>query len=349
VRLGRRWAYAYLRANRGIGVQRVLVIGGGEVGQAVLRVMLARKDLGYFPVGYLDDNPAIGDVDLGRLRGMGGTENLEGVINNERVDLVMVTLPWTEHNRIMRIVDVCKRESVALRVVPDVFQLNLRQLNVENLDGIPLLGLEVEPTRYVANRLIKRALDLTLVGLASPIWLPIFGLVALAIKLDGSNGSIFYAQRRVGENGKPFNMYKFRSMIPDADRLREQLVREQNQDPRHPKIVDDPRITSIGGFIRRTSLDELPNLINVILGNMSLVGPRPPTPDEVDLYDKWHMQRLNTVPGVTGLWQVSGRSHVPFDEMVLLDIYYIENWSIWLDLEIVMRTVPRVLLRDGAF
>ncbi|MEM6282251.1 MAG: sugar transferase [Chloroflexota bacterium] len=349
VRLARRWAYAYLRSKRGIGVQRVLIVGAGEVGQAVLRVMLARSDLGYRPVGHLDDNPAIGDVDLGRLRGLGSIDNLEDVIASEKVDLVVVTLPWTQHNRIMQIVDTCKQVRVATRVVPDVFQLNLRQLNVENLDGIPLLGIDVEPTRYVANRLIKRALDLTLVTLAAPVWVPVFGIVALLIKLDGSGGSIFYSQRRVGENGRMFDMYKFRSMVPDADKLREKLVREQNQDPRHPKIFDDPRITPIGRIIRRTSMDELPNLINVITGQMSLVGPRPPTPDEVDLYDKWHMQRLNTVPGVTGLWQVSGRSHVPFDEMVLLDIYYIENWSIWLDLEIIMRTIPRVLLRDGAF
>jgi exopolysaccharide biosynthesis polyprenyl glycosylphosphotransferase len=347
LRLGRRWLYAYLRAKRGIGVQRVLVVGAGEVGQAVLRVMLARRDLGYMPVGYLDDDPSVGSVDLGRLRGLGRVKNLDEALQAQTVDLVVVTLPWTEHNRIMRIVEVCRRLGVAVRVVPDVFQLNLQQVNVENLDGIPLLGVELEASLYAANRVLKRGLDLLLVTLAAPIWVPIFGIVALAIKLDG--GPIFYTQTRVGENGKPFQMYKFRSMIPDADKYRQQLVRDQNQDPRHPKIVDDPRVTLVGKFIRRTSLDELPNLLNVIRGQMSLVGPRPPIPDEVTLYEDWHKQRLNTVPGITGLWQVSGRSDVPFDEMVLLDIYYIENWSLWLDVEILMRTVPRVLLRDGAY
>lgn len=349
VRLGKRWLYAYLRARRGIGVRRTLLVGAGEVGQSVLRVMLARRELGYMPVGYLDDNPEIGSVDLGRVRGLGEIDQLPDVLESQRVDLVVVTLPWTAHNRIMHIVETCRRQSVAVRVVPDVFQLNLRHVNVENLEGIPLLGLDTELTIYATNRILKRVLDLTLILLASPLLLVIFGVIALLIKLDGSGGPVFYSQVRVGENGKKFHMYKFRSMIPNADKYRDQLVKQQNQDPRHPKIVDDPRITKIGRFIRRTSIDELPNLINVVRGQMSLVGPRPPTPDEVELYDEWHMQRLNTVPGITGLWQVSGRSHVPFDEMVLLDIYYIENWAIRLDLEILLRTIPRVLLREGAY
>ncbi len=349
VRLGRRALYAYLRTRRGIGVQRVLLVGAGEVGQAVLRVMLARRDLGYHPVGYVDDDPTVGGVDLGRLRGLGDVDNMADLIRAESVDLVVVTLPWTEHNRIMQIVEVCRRLGIAARVVPDVFQLNLRQVNVENLDGIPLLGLQLEPSMHPANRVLKRVLDLLLVAALAPVWVPVFGLVALAIKLEDKTAPILYKQVRVGENGKRFHMFKFRSMIPNADKYRHQLVRQQDQDPRHPKIVDDPRITRVGQFIRRTSLDELPNLINVIAGQMSLVGPRPPIPDEVTLYDEWHKQRLNTVPGITGLWQVSGRSDVPFDEMVLLDIYYIENWSIWLDIEILLRTVPRVLLRQGAY
>jgi len=167
---------------------------------------------------------------------------------------------------------------------------------------------------------------------------------------------VIYSQERIGLNGKPFQMFKFRSMIPEADKLREQLVRESGEDPRHPKLKDDPRITRVGRLIprvgrliRMTSMDELPNLWNILRGQMSLVGPRPPTPDEVALYEPWHMQRLQTLPGLTGLWQVNGRSDVPFDEMCLLDIYYIENWSVRLDAQILMMTVPRVLLRHGAY
>jgi lipopolysaccharide/colanic/teichoic acid biosynthesis glycosyltransferase len=138
-------------------------------------------------------------------------------------------------------------------------------------------------------------------------------------------------------------------MIPNAHDFREQLVKDSGEDPRHPKIKNDPRITHVGRVIRAMSLDELPNLINVLRGQMSLVGPRPPTPDEVALYEPWHMQRLSIMPGMTGLWQINGRSDVPFDEMCLLDIYYIENWSVKLDAQILMMTIPRVLLRQGAY
>ena len=181
------------------------------------------------------------------------------------------------------------------------------------------------------------------------MWIPIFAVVALIIKLNDPDADVFFGQERVGENGKHFHMYKFRSMIPGADDMRDELIKQHNQDPRFSKIADDPRVTAFGHFIRRTSLDELPNLINVIRGEMSLVGTRPPTPDEVALYDEWHFQRLKTVPGITGMWQVSGRSDVPFDEVVLLDIYYIENWSVRLDIEILLRTIPRVLMREGAY
>jgi exopolysaccharide biosynthesis polyprenyl glycosylphosphotransferase len=349
IRIAQRWTYAYLRSRRGIGIQRVLIVGVGEVGQAVLRVMLARQELGYRPVGYLDDNPARGNVNLGRVRGLGGAENLEEAIMQEAVDLIVITLPWQEHQRVLHMVDICKRHGVQVRVVPDVFQLNLRQVSIENLDGIPLLWVQLEPTFYTTNRILKRLLDLMLIVVASPAWLVVSGLVALAIKFDGTDGNILYKQERVGENGKHFQMYKFRSMIPGAHRLKTELAEKEGQDLRFVKLKDDPRITPVGKFIRRTSLDELPNLINVIRGEMSLVGTRPPTPDEVELYDDWHHQRLKTVPGITGMWQISGRSEVPFDEVVLLDIYYIENWSIWLDIEILLRTIPRVLLRDGAY
>ncbi|GAB4510840.1 MAG: sugar transferase [Anaerolineae bacterium] len=334
--------------NKGIGVERVLIIGVGEVGQAVLRTMIARKELGYRPVGYLDDNPERGSVDLGRVRGLGKTNNLPHVIKQHQVNLVVITLRWEHHERIVELVRAAQKAGADVRVVPDVFQLNMKQVQVENLDGIPLLGVTGAAEFPGTNRLIKRLIDLSLVILAAPFLLLTFGLIALAIYLD-DKGPVFYRQRRVGENGREFDMLKFRSMIRDADKLQQRLVQEHQLDARHPKIPDDPRITRVGKLLRRTSMDELPNLINVVRGHMSLVGPRPPTPDEVALYEPWHRQRLKIMPGMTGLWQVSGRSDVPFDEMCLLDIYYIENWSIRLDLQILMMTVPRVLLRHGAY
>jgi exopolysaccharide biosynthesis polyprenyl glycosylphosphotransferase len=245
-------------------------------------------------------------------------------------------------------VDTARRAGAEVRVVPDLFQLNLRQVQVENLDGIPLLGVTGKPKLKGIERMLKRLMDLIIILVTLPVILTIFALVALAIWLE-RKGPIIYAQQRIGENGKPFTIYKFRSMIPDADKYQQEMISQYEQDPLHPKFKDDWRVTRVGWFIRRTSIDELPNLINVVRGQMSLIGPRPPTPDEVAMYKPWHRQRLETMPGITGLWQVSGRSEVPFDEMCLLDIYYIENWSISLDVQILMMTLPRVLLRQGAY
>jgi exopolysaccharide biosynthesis polyprenyl glycosylphosphotransferase len=296
----------------------------------------------------VDDDPARANTDLGRVKGLGGLKNLGKTIQNHGVDLAIITLPWSEHDRILDLVQVCRRAKIEVRVVPDLFQLNMRQVQIENLDGIPLLGVNGDAVLLGHQRILKRSIDVALILLASPVLLILFLLVALAIRLE-SKGPVLYTQKRIGLNGKAFDLIKFRSMIPNADDLRAQLVKESGEDPRHPKIKNDPRITVVGRFIRATSLDELPNLINVLRGQMSLVGPRPPTPDEVQLYEPWHMQRLQTLPGLTGLWQVNGRSDVPFDEMCLLDIYYIENWSVGMDAQILMMTLPRVLLRHGAY
>jgi exopolysaccharide biosynthesis polyprenyl glycosylphosphotransferase len=346
-RLVQRGVWAYLR-TKGIGVQRALIIGAGDVGQSVLRAMIARKELGYYPVGYLDDNPRRGNVDLGRVRGLGGLDRLEETILAHNVHLVVITLRWKHHDRIVDLVRAAQNAGVDVQVVPDLLQLNMKQVQVENLDGIPLLGTTGTVTFAGSNRVLKRAVDIGIILVASPFLLTLFLLVSLLIRLEGA-GPVLYLQKRIGENGREFDMVKFRSMIPDADRYRKELVETLELDPRHPKIHDDWRMTRVGRFIRRTSLDELPNLINVLRGQMSLVGPRPPTPDEVELYEPWHRQRLQIMPGITGLWQVSGRSDIPFDEMCMLDIYYIENWSIKMDLKILVMTLPRVLMRSGAY
>ncbi len=346
-RVIQRFTLARLRA-RGIGVQRVLIIGMGEVGQAVLGTMIARSELGYQVVGFLDDEPSRGDAALGRVPGLGRIDRLTEAITEERIDLVVLTLRWQHYGRIMDLIDICRKVGAEVRVVPDIFQLNLRQLQVENLAGIPLLGVEHKPSFRMTDRLLKRIMDVGFTVVTSPLWMLIFGVVVLLMKLQDS-GPIFYRQERVGENGRRFQLIKFRTMIPDADKMRAALVRESGQDPRRPKLENDPRITPLGRWLRRTSLDELPNLVNVLTGHMSIVGPRPPTPDEVALYEPWHMRRLNIIPGITGLWQISGRSNVPFEEMCLLDIYYIENWSLGMDLQIIMMTIPRVLMRIGAY
>ena len=333
--------------RRGIGVTRVVIVGAGEVGRRVIRTIVARPDLGYQIVGYVDDNPKKGQGEIGRIKGLGAVDDLAQVIDREQVDEVLITLPWTHHRRILSVLRECERRNVTARLVPDLFQLSLSRVEVSDLGGVPLISVQ-EIAFGRGAILFKRAVDIigSLLGLV--LGAPLFALIALAIRLD-TPGPIIFRQERVGLGGQRFFIYKFRSMRVGAEREKEKLRALNEADGPLFKIRNDPRLTRVGAFLRRTSLDELPQLINVLRGDMSLVGPRPPTPDEVEQYLPWHLQRLAVPPGMTGLWQVSGRSELTFDEMVLLDIYYIEHWSPWLDFAILLRTIPKVLMGEGAY
>jgi exopolysaccharide biosynthesis polyprenyl glycosylphosphotransferase len=333
--------------KRGIGVDRVLVVGAGPVGLSVLQTLVARPDLGYKVVGFVDDNPDRGTTDIGRVPAFGQVDNLSRLIEREQIDTVIITLPWQVQRKIVKIVRDCENHHVRVRTVPDLFELSLSQVQVEMIGGIPLLGLNGETQLRASSRMLKRGLDMALTLLVLPFVALIMLILAIAIRLD-TPGPIFFKQERVGVNGRRFTVYKFRSMIQDADKHWDELIRQSGEDPRHPKIANDPRITRTGRFIRRFSLDELPQIWNILRGEMSWVGPRPAVPQEVELYEGWHLKRLRVLPGLTGLWQVRGRNEVPFEEMVLMDIYYIENWTLGLDLQIILRTVPHVLLARGA-
>jgi len=244
-------------------------------------------------------------------------------------------------------VDQCQNRNVRARVVPDLFQMSLSSVDFYDLDGIPLLGVR-EATISQFERVLKRILDVV-AGLAGLVVLAIiFVPVAIAIKLD-SPGPVLYYQERVGRGGRRFNIIKFRSMHVDADAQQSSLLDRNEADGPLFKMKDDPRMTRVGRLLRKLSLDEWPQFLNVLKGDMSVVGPRPNRPAEVEAYKPWHRRRLEVKPGITGLWQVGGRSEVPFDEMVLLDVYYIENWSVALDLKVMLRTVPHVLLSRGAY
>jgi exopolysaccharide biosynthesis polyprenyl glycosylphosphotransferase len=343
-RLVERAARRELR-RRGIGVARVLIVGAGEMGRTVVRTMTARSDLGYQIVGFIDDDPS--KAELGRLKNMGGLERVEHILSTEPVDEVLITLPWMYQRKIVALVRACQSFGVRARVVPDLFQLSLSRLDVDDLGGIPIIGIkEVRISRI--GRLFKRALDVTFAALGILISSPLMALAALAIKID-SPGSVFFRQTRVGEHGKLFTVYKFRSMRESAEEELGQLLAFNEASGPLFKMKDDPRRTRVGTFLRITSLDELPQFFNILRGDMSLVGPRPGLPSEVEQYQPWHRQRLEVQPGLSGLWQVSGRSDLTFDEMCLLDIYYIENWSLALDFVIMFRTIPRVLFGSGAY
>ncbi len=333
--------------RRGIGVDRVLIVGAGEIGRTVIRTIVARPDLGYQIVGLVDDNPNRGNTDIGRVKGLGGLDKLAEIVDNAAVDQVIITLPWMYQRKIMGIVRECERKRVKARIVPDLFQMSLSQVDVDDLGGLPLIGVR-ETTIGGWQRALKRVMDAVIATVAGVLLLPLLGLVALAIKLDSSGPAVF-RQLRVGKGKQQFWCYKFRSMYEGAENELERLQAYNEADGPLFKIRDDPRMTRVGRWLRRTSLDELPQLYNVLRGEMSLVGPRPHLHSEVAQFEPWQMRRLDVAPGITGLQQVSGRSELPFDEQCLLDIYYIENWSPILDIKILLRTVPKMFTGHGAY
>ena len=338
----------YRRLRRqGIGTKQVLIIGAGEVARTVMRTMVANRDWGFEIVGFLDDHPTKGETDIGRFKALGGVDNLAIVLQDEAIDEVIITLPWQYHRKIMSIMNHCERENVRVRIVPDLFQITLSQMQVDEFAGIPMIGVK-DVGIGGFSLLLKRGIDVVLSAIALVLASPLMGLIALIIKMD-SPGPVIFAQERVGKMGRPFMVYKFRSMVQDAEDQKRTLEAFNEADGPLFKIKDDPRTTRLGRQLRRFSLDELPQCYNVLRGEMSLIGPRPGLPSEVAKYQEWQKRRLEVSPGITGLWQISGRSDLTFDEMTLLDIYYIENWSPALDAKILLQTIPRVLFGSGAY
>jgi exopolysaccharide biosynthesis polyprenyl glycosylphosphotransferase len=342
----RRQVEARLR-QRGIGVERVLIVGAGEIGRAVMRTMVARPDFGYAVIGFVDDDPVRGKTDIGRFRALGGLDGIESILRSEKVDELIITLSWTSHRKIAALVAACERLHVRPRVVPELFQFSLNRVDIDDLGGIPLIGVK-ENTLPASGQLVKRVMDILVTGVALFFLWPVFLLVAIAIKLD-SPGPVLFSQVRVGQDGRLFKVYKFRSMVADAEDNLPHLNGLNEASGPLFKIKDDPRRTRVGRWLRKLSIDEFPQLINVLKGEMSWVGPRPGLPGEVEKYEVWQRQRLEVPQGMTGLPQISGRSDLSFDEVCLLDIYYIENWSLSLDLTILLRTIPQVFFGRGAY
>jgi exopolysaccharide biosynthesis polyprenyl glycosylphosphotransferase len=333
----------YLR-RKGIGLRRVLVVGEGEIGRAIMQNIVAQPELGLQIVGFVDDEPR---QSLGRFQYLGRCGDVARLVGEQDLDEVLIALPFESHRAISDILIACARTNVRFRIVPDFFELSLNRLDVTDINGIPLIGVR-ESTLRGGGELIKRALDVAVAVTCLAIGSPLMLIIALAIKLD-SPGPIFVEQIRVGRAGRNFKFFKFRSMRERADQELASLLDKNEVDGPIFKMKNDPRRTRVGRWIRRFSLDELPQMANVLRGDMSLIGPRPPFPHEVEKYQEWHRRRLEVSPGITGLWQVSGRSELPFDEMALLDIWYIENWSVGLDMKILLRTIPTVLFGYGAY
>jgi exopolysaccharide biosynthesis polyprenyl glycosylphosphotransferase len=278
-------------------------------------------------------------------RPLGHLRSLARVISQHHVERVIIAPDGHDQDEILHAIRLVKALGVKVSVLPRLLEVVGSSSTFDDVDGMTLLGLR----RYGLSKSsawLKRTLDLlaTTVGLA--LLLPLFAMLAICIKL-GSRGPVFFRQPRIGRTGRTFAMLKFRSMVHDAERKKGQLRGRNEAEGGLFKITDDPRITQVGRFLRRTSLDELPQLLNVLKGDMSLVGPRPLVPDEDALTEGWERRRLAVKPGMTGLWQVFGSSRIPMNEMVKIDYMYGANWSIWLDLKILLRTIPYVFRRRG--
>ena len=341
----RRLGLGLLR-RAGYDNQRILVVGGGAVAKFLMQQLTANRSLGNRVIGYLDSNGNGTSAAFGRFARLGNVDDLAAVIESEQVDAVYVALPSSVQHQLGPVIERCRRQGVQFRVVPDLLEAQFGRIDIHPVAGIPLVTLR-EPEITGFRYLQKRALDLTvsLLGilLTAPFWL----VIGVAIRLD-SPGPILFRQTRIGHDGRSFRVFKFRSMVQDAEARKHELFETET----HPllfKAPDDERRTRVGRLLRRLSVDELPQLLNVLLGHMSLVGPRAQVPDEVAQYDAWARHRLRVLPGLTGLWQVSGRSDLGFDEMVMLDTFYVSNWSLGLDLRILLQTIPTVLSGRGAY
>lgn len=335
----------------GLGETRLLVVGSGRLGKLIMQHIAANPRLGYSIVGFLHDMQDMNDPpgDFGRFKMLGTVEDLGLVIRSMQIDEVIIALPSSLHQQLNRSVRLLERLGASFKLVPDLFdyEMSLSRIDVEAIEGVPLLGIKQKSLNSV-QRAITRIIDVTVSVLLLVIGLPFWLCIALAIRLD-SAGEIVYKQTRIGLNGRPFKTLKFRSMYKDADKVLATLMASNEAQGPLFKMREDPRVTPVGRFLRRTSLDEFPQLMNVLRGEMSLVGPRPPLPHEVAQYEEWQKRRLAIKPGLTGLWQVRGRSNISFDEGVLMDIYYIESWSLRLYFQILLRTIPAVLCRRGAY
>ncbi|NLS77564.1 MAG: sugar transferase [Chloroflexi bacterium] len=328
--------------------RRILIVGAGQVGQDLANRLSHDSWIGLNVVGYLDDDPAkIGTAPDG-YPVLASLDKARQVIQENGIDEVIIALPLWAYEVMKTLVATLQELPVNIKVVPDFFALTLFSATLEDVEGIPLIGIK-EPVIRGLNRWAKRAMDLIAGSILLVLISPVMLVTAILIKLD-SKGPIFYRQERVGEGGKLFRMVKFRTMRQDADKLQaEMLVELQNGQKVFNKRPDDPRITRIGHFLRKRSIDELPQLINVLRGEMSLVGPRPEMPFLVATYEPWQRQRFGVPQGMTGWWQINDRSDKPMHLHTEDDLYYIQHYSLLLDLKILWRTIGAVLKGRGAY
>ena len=325
-------------------LQNTVIVGAGDVGQLIAKKLLQHPEYGINLVGFIDSEPKERRDDLENLTLLGPPDRLPGIIRLFDVERVILAFSRESHEQSLELIRSVKDLNIQIDVVPRLYEMVTPGVGVHTVEGLPLIGL---PSLHLSpsSQLLKRAMDLLLSAAGLIMLAPFFLVIAVAIKLD-SPGPVFFRQWRMGKGDKQFRIIKFRTMGVDADARKAELAhlnRHASGDARMFKIPNDPRMTRVGCFLRRYALDELPQLINVLVGEMSLVGPRPLILVEDEHVSEWARNRLNLKPGITGLWQVHGANAIPFEEMVRLDYLYVMGWSLKNDLSLLARTVPQVL------
>ncbi|MBN1434899.1 sugar transferase [Candidatus Fermentibacterales bacterium] len=323
---------------------RAVIYGSGDVAAEVAAHLESRASRPYELVGFIQPSRS---SETARVEALDAPGDLPGWLAANSIEELIVTDATLSREELSAVIYACEQGGVAYKLVADVFALISLTARVTQVGSTTMVESIPPPIRGF-RALLKRGLDLAISMLLLILLSPVFLLISAAIVLD-SGMPVFYVQTRLGRHNREFRMLKFRSMRKGADRERAGLSELNEASGPLFKMRSDPRVTRIGGLLRRWSLDELPQLFNVLSGSMSLVGPRPPLPSEVEHYKRRHLKRLETTPGMTGVWQISGRSELSFDRMIKLDIYYVDNWSVWLDLSIIMLTLPAILRRQGAY
>src|SRR5438067_5083383 len=338
----------YVR-SKGLNYRTLLIVGTGRRATDLATMIEEHKYWGYKILGFVSDGHHLSNG-WGKFRVFGSVPDLKRVLEHwqmpEPIDEIVFAVTRKKLDEMKQIFLMCEELGIRTRVAMNFFSNRVARIEIEEMDGIPFLTFTTTPsneTQLAMKRLLDIGISLAILGIA----LPVITLVALAIKLT-SPGSVFFKQARLGLNGRKFTLYKFRTMIEDAHERRGEVEHLNEMTGPVFKAKSDPRVTPVGRILRRFSLDELPQLWNVLRGDMSLVGPRPPIPEEVAEYHRWHRRRLSMKPGLTCLWQISGRNNVDFDRWMQMDLQYIDNWSPSLDLKILLRTIPAVLSGRGA-
>lgn len=333
-------------------LQNAVIVGAGDVGQLIARKLLQHREYGINLVGFVDVQPKERRGDLEHLTLLGPPERLPAIVRAFDVERVVIAFSNDSHADTLSLIRSMKDLDVQVDIVPRLFEVVGPGVGIHTVEGLPLIGLP--PLRLSrSSRLLKRTVDIAVSALGLVALAPVFALIALRIKADAP-GPVFFRQTRVGIGDKTFQIYKFRTMTVDADERKPEVAHlnmhaQAGADACMFKVPDDPRTTKVGQFLRRYSLDELPQLINVLKGEMSLVGPRPLIVDEDKQVVEWARKRLSLKPGITGLWQVLGRSDIGFEEMTKLDYLYVINWSLGGDLSLILRTIPAMFRARRAY